>query len=85
MSDTMKEYIAEAETDLLHTYNRYQIVLDKGDGVYLYDTDHPPYPERSGTGYRYAANLFPPLQYILSWCHSFFYSSSSDTIAVPIP
>ena len=37
MSDTMKEYIAEAEKDLLHTYNRYQIVLDKGDGVYLYD------------------------------------------------
>ena len=30
MSDTMKEYIAEAEKDLLHTYNRYQIVLDKG-------------------------------------------------------
>ena len=29
MSDTMKEYIAEAEADLLHTYNRYQIVLDK--------------------------------------------------------
>ena len=37
MSDTMKEYIAEAEKDLLHTYNRYQIVLDKGDGVYLYN------------------------------------------------
>ena len=37
MSDTMKEYIAEAEKDLLHTDNRYQIVLDKGDGVYLYD------------------------------------------------
>ena len=31
MSDTMKEYIAEAEKDLLHTYNRYQIVLDKGE------------------------------------------------------
>lgn len=39
MSDTMKEYIAEAEKDLLHTYNRYQIVLDKGEGVHLYDTD----------------------------------------------
>ena len=43
MSDTMKEYIAEAETDLLHTYNRYQIVLDKGDGVYLYDIDGKKY------------------------------------------
>ena len=25
MSDTMKEYIAEAEKDLLHTYNRYPV------------------------------------------------------------
>lgn len=33
----MKDYIDEAERDLLHTYNRYQVVLDKGDGVYLYD------------------------------------------------
>ena len=33
----MQEYIDEAESELLHTYNRYQIVLDKGDGVYLYD------------------------------------------------
>jgi acetylornithine/N-succinyldiaminopimelate aminotransferase len=28
----MKEYIDEAEKDLLHTYNRYQIVLDHVDG-----------------------------------------------------
>lgn len=35
----MKEYIDEAEKDLLHTYNRYQIVWDKGDGVHLYDMD----------------------------------------------
>lgn len=39
----MKDYIEEAERDLLHTYNRYQIVLDKGDGVYLYDTDGKKY------------------------------------------
>ena len=35
----MKEYIDEAERDLLHTYNRYQIVWDKGDGAHLYDLD----------------------------------------------
>ena len=35
----MKEYIDEAEKALLHTYNRYQVVLDKGDGVYLYDME----------------------------------------------
>lgn len=39
----MKEYIEEAEKVLLHTYNRYQVVLDKGDGVYLYDTDGKKY------------------------------------------
>ena len=43
MSETMKKYIEEAEGALLHTYNRYQIVLDKGDGVYLYDTDGKKY------------------------------------------
>ena len=40
---SMKEYIEQAEQDLLHTYNRYQIVLDKGDGVYLYDLDGKKY------------------------------------------
>ena len=39
----MKEYIEQAEQDLLHTYNRYQIVFDKGDGVYLYDLDGKKY------------------------------------------
>ncbi len=35
----MMEYIEEAEKALLHTYNRYQVVLEKGDGVYLYDME----------------------------------------------
>ena len=39
MSEKMQELIAQAEQDLLHTYNRYQIVLDHGDGVSLYDLD----------------------------------------------
>ncbi|MDE6387670.1 MAG: aspartate aminotransferase family protein [Lachnospiraceae bacterium] len=39
MSTAMQNYIDEAEKALLHTYNRYQIVFEKGDGVYLYDTD----------------------------------------------
>ena len=43
MSETMKKYIEEAESALLHTYNRYQIVLDKGDGVHLYDIDGKEY------------------------------------------
>lgn len=39
----MQEYIEEAEAALLHTYNRYQIVLDKGEGVYLYDLEGKKY------------------------------------------
>lgn len=34
----MQQIINEAEEYLLHTYNRNQIVLDHGEGVYLYDT-----------------------------------------------
>lgn len=36
-------YIEIAEESLLHTYNRYQIVLEKGEGVYLYDTEGKKY------------------------------------------
>lgn len=39
----MKAYIQEAEEALLHTYNRYQVVLDKGEGVYLYDINGKKY------------------------------------------
>ena len=34
-----KECIETAESSILHTYNRYQLSIDKGDGVYLYDSD----------------------------------------------
>lgn len=34
---TQQEYIKEAEEVLLHTYNRYPIVFEKADGIYLYD------------------------------------------------
>lgn len=38
-----KEYIDLAEANLLHTYNRYQIVFEKGDGVYLEDLEGKKY------------------------------------------
>lgn len=38
-----QSYIDKAEKYLIHTYNRYQIVLDKGDGVYLYDVNGDKY------------------------------------------
>lgn len=43
MSAEMQNYIDEAEKALLHTYNRYQVVFDKGDGVHLYDMDGKKY------------------------------------------
>lgn len=33
------EYIDLAEQEILHTYNRFQVVFDHGEGVHLYDTD----------------------------------------------
>ena len=43
MNMTQQQYIEEAEKALLHTYNRYQVVLDRGEGVYLYDLDGKKY------------------------------------------
>ena len=41
--ESMKNYIEDAEAALLHTYNRFQVVLDKGEGVYLYDMEGKKY------------------------------------------
>lgn len=39
----MQQYIDEAEKVLLHTYNRYPVVFESGEGVYLKDTDGKKY------------------------------------------
>lgn len=36
-------YIEKAEEAILHTYNRYPVVLDRGEGVHLYDVDGKEY------------------------------------------
>lgn len=38
-----QEIITTAEEHLFHTYNRYQISLDRGEGVHLYDADGKEY------------------------------------------
>lgn len=43
MTSNMKQIIDEADKVLMHTYNRYQLVLDYGKGMYLYDTDGKEY------------------------------------------
>ncbi|MDE6712227.1 MAG: aspartate aminotransferase family protein [Lachnospiraceae bacterium] len=40
---SMQQYIDEAENVLLHTYNRYPVVFESGEGVYLKDTDGKKY------------------------------------------
>ena len=55
----MNDYMEAAEAHVLHTYNRFPIVLEKGDGVYLYDTDGKKYLDFAagiavfGLGYHY--------------------------------
>lgn len=38
-----ESYIQREEEVLLHTYNRFPVVLDRGEGVYLYDTEGKKY------------------------------------------
>lgn len=38
-----EEYIKREEGAMIHTYNRFPVVLEKGEGVYLYDTDGKKY------------------------------------------
>ncbi len=43
MMTNMNQYMEKAENALLHTYNRFPVVFDHGEGVYLYDTDGKEY------------------------------------------
>ena len=46
----------EAEESILHTYNRFPVVFDHGEGVYLYDTDGKEYLRSLGVPYREIEN-----------------------------
>ena len=39
----MNDQIEEAEVSILHTYNRFPVVFEKGEGVHLYDTQGKKY------------------------------------------
>ena len=39
----MNQYMEETNGGLVHTYNRFPVVLDHGEGAYLYDTDGKKY------------------------------------------
>ena len=43
MMENKEQIIKLAEENVLHTYNRYPLVLDHGEGVYLYDTEGKQY------------------------------------------
>ncbi|MDY2725550.1 MULTISPECIES: aspartate aminotransferase family protein [Anaerostipes] len=40
---TQKDYMNQGEQYILKTYNRFPVVFEKGEGVYLYDVDHKKY------------------------------------------
>lgn len=39
----MNEYMQKTEENLVHTYNRFPVTFERGEGVYLYDTDGKKY------------------------------------------
>ena len=39
----MNEYMERTEQVVLHTYNRFPVVFEKGEGVHLYDTEGKEY------------------------------------------
>ena len=39
----MHDQIEEAEVSILHTYNRFPVVFERGEGAYLYDTEGKKY------------------------------------------
>ena len=43
MTENKEQIMEQAEEAVLHTYNRYPVVLDRGEGVYLYDTEGKKY------------------------------------------
>lgn len=43
MSGTMNQTIEQSEQYLVHSYNRYPVVMEHGEGVYLYDTEGKKY------------------------------------------
>ena len=51
MGMTTKEYMELSEEYVLHTYNRFPLVLEKGEGTYLYDVEGNAYTDfASGIG-----------------------------------
>lgn len=51
MGMTTKEYMELSEEYVLHTYNRFPLVLEKGEGTYLYDVEGNAYMDfASGIG-----------------------------------
>ena len=40
---SMNELMEESEASILHTYNRFPVVFEKGDGCYLYDSEGKEY------------------------------------------
>ena len=40
---SMNEQMEESEASILHTYNRFPVVFEKGQGCYLYDSEGKEY------------------------------------------
>lgn len=78
-----------AEESILHTYNRFQIVLDHGEGVYLYDTDGKKYLDFAagiavcGLGYghpKYTAAIHAQVEKLMH-TSNLFYNTAAGSAA----
>ena len=87
-----QEYIQTAEQSILHTYNRFPLVLEKGQGVYLYDTDGKKYLDFAagiavcGLGYNhpeYTAALHAQVDK-LTHTSNLFYNTAAGTAAAKL-
>ena len=48
MTDRTKNIISEDDTYVMHTYNRFPLVIEKGEGCYVWDTDGKKYLDLVG-------------------------------------
>ena len=82
MTEQTKQQIETAEHSLLHTYNRFPLILDRGEGMYLYDTEGKRYLDfYSGIGVFALGHHYPGFDDALKaqidkllHCSNYFYN-----------
>lgn len=88
----VNDYIKESEQGILHTYNKNPIVLERGEGAYVYDTDGKKYLDFaagiavSSLGYAHPELNAALKQQIDKMCHTsnLYYNETCGKAAVEL-